>query len=208
MKANRSLVIFSCVIMGLSLATATAVIGCKGKSAAETPAAPPAIDISGNWKSDAVEDLGDGYFGTRDLRLTQTDWEVIFTRYLDKEATKPVYTYRATGTYTIGAASAAVDGAYDVVFIVSGKYLTLNTDDAQIIKSAGLEFCNFLKKDTEVDISTLGCSSFMTVSGCPQEYDLAKIEGIDLLLGKRLYSDYLCSEDRRPTEMGPSLVKY
>ncbi len=210
MKANRNLVIFACVIMGLLLVAALSVIGCKGEPAAETPAVsgPPAIDISGNWKSGAVEDLGDGYFGTRDLSLTQTDWEVVFTRYLDKEATKPVYTYRATGTYTIGAASAAVDGAYDVVFTVSGKYLTLNTDDAQIIKSAGLEFCNFLKKDTEVEISTLGCSSFMTVSGCPQEYDLAKLEGVDLLLGKRLYSDYLCSEDRRPAEMGPPLVKY
>jgi hypothetical protein len=202
--------IFSCVIIGLLLFAAIAVIGCKGDPATETPAAegPPPIDISGNWKSGAVEDLGDGYFGTRDIRLTQAGWEVAFTRYLDKEATKPVYIYRAAGTYAIGAAAAAVDGAYDVVFTVSSKFLTLKTGDAQVIKTAGLEFCNFLKKDTEVDISTLGCSSFMTVTGCPQEFDLVKLEGADLLLGKRLYSDTLCSEDRRPTEMGPPLIKY
>jgi len=211
MKTKRGLLVFSCVMMGLVLLAATAMIGCKEEAPVEEPVAPvesPAIDISGNWKSAAIEDLGDGYFGTRDLRLTQTDWEVVFTRYLDKEATKPVYTYRANGTYAVGAASTAVEGAYDVVFTVSAKFLTLGTDDAQVIKTAGLEFCNFLKKDVEVDISTLGCSSFMTVTGCPEEYDLVKLEGADLLLGNRLYSDTVCSEDRRPTEMGAPLIKY
>jgi hypothetical protein len=212
MRKDFYLRILSLVIMGLFLLALAAVIGCFGEPGTKTPevpaVGPPPIDISGNWKSTAVEDLGNGYFGTREIHLTPTVWEVIFTQYLDKEMTKPVYVYRASGTYVIGAASAAVGGAYDIVFTVSNKYLTLKADDAQVIKSAGLEFCNFLKKDTEVDISGLGCSSFMTVGGCPQEFDIVKIEGADLLLGKRLYSDYLCSEDRRPEELGPPLIKY
>ena len=211
MKTDRNLRIFFLVIMGLFLLTGAAVIGCKGEPASDTPAAPagpPPIDISGNWKSGAVEDLGNGYFGTRALRFTQTDWEVVFSTYLDNDATKPVYVYRAAGTYAIAAPSAAVDGAYDVVFTLSSKYLTLKTDDAQVIKAAGLEFCNFLTKDTEVDISALGCSSFMTVGGCPQEFDIVKLDGETLLLGNRLYSDTVCSEDRRPKETGAPLIKY
>ena len=212
MKKDRLVRILTLAVLALFVSAAAALVGCKGEPGIETPAAPaagtPPIDISGSWKSGAVEDLGNGYFGTRDLNLTATDWEVVFTQYLDKEMTKPVYVYRASGTYAIGAASAAVGGAYDIVFTVSNRYLTLKTDDAQVIKSAGLEFCNFLKKDTEVDISTLGCSSFMTVGGCPQEFDIVKLDGADLLLGKRLYSDTVCSEDRRPKETGAPLAKF
>lgn len=166
----------------------------------------PAVDIQGHWQSEQPEASGTGTFGWREFNISEKEWEVIFTMYLDKEKTLPVFTFRAVGTYEIQDKSAAVEGASNAIFHFTKKFVTLQTDNAEAIKNFGFDACG-LTKGVEKEISEAGCSFLTSVKACGQEYDLTKIADGKFFLGARPADGNMCTEDRRPTALNLPLVK-
>ena len=166
----------------------------------------PAVDIQGQWQSEQPEGAEAGPFGWREFTITEKEWEVSFTMYADKEKTMPVFTFRAVGPYEIQDKSATVEGAFNAIFRFAKKFVTLKTDNADVIKNLGFDACG-LTKDAEQDISETGCSFLTSVAACGQEYDLVKIADGKFYLGARPADGNMCTEDRRPTALNLPLVK-
>ena len=164
---------------------------------------PPVI--SGKWKSETPENNGNGTFGIRKFIITKNKWEVIFTLYLDKEATKPVFTFRGSGSYSLQTPSEKVSGATNAVFAFSHKYLTLQTTQTELAKNFGLAD---LEPGNEKEVTENGLSFIESKSVCAQEFDLVSIINGKLYLGARpAQGKNICSEANRPTSLGLPLVK-
>lgn len=183
-----------------TMATVAAVVLAAGVAWAGL-----AEDVSGSWKSAAVEDLGNGSFGTRVFTFKKSEWNLVFTMYADREQKAPLFAFEASGPFTVGAASAAVPGASEAQFRFTQKKLTLLGDDAAAQK-LGFASCG-LTRGKAVDISKTGCSFLRSVADAGEEFDLLKLEGDKLFLGRRPADGNMGSADRRPKAVGAPLVK-
>lgn len=157
-----------------------------------------ASKYAGEWKSVASENLGNGSFATRYFNLEDEKWEIKFTLFLDRLQENPVFVFRAVGKYEVQGTSEKVEGADNAIFGFDNKYITLLTDDEEIIKNFGFADCN-LEKDVEKDISKDGCSFLVSNEVCGQEYDLLKLDNGQLFFGMRPTEGDMCIEENRPT---------
>ncbi len=164
-------------------------------------------DISGNWKSETTEALGNGTFGNRVFEMADSTWQVQFTLYLDSAASMPVFRFRATGNYELGNPSGVVKEATEALFRFDHKYVTLLTTDSSLITNLGFTNCA-LTPDQEKDITDTGCSFLESKSACAQEYDLVSLRTGKLFLGSRPEAGKnICREEDRPVTLGAPLVK-
>lgn len=163
--------------------------------------AAQAQHIKGTYTSPKAENLGNGTYGTRSITLTGDAWDLRFTLHLDSTLKQPVFTFRAKGHYKLEGTSATVNSARNAVFYFDKKYVTLHTDNAEIIKNFGFSICNLIK-GKEQDITDSGCSFLVSKAACGQEYDLLKTEGNKLYLGMRPAQGDMCAAERRPTALG------
>ena len=138
-------------------------------------------NMIGSWKSEALESTN-GLYGLREFIITKDIWEVKFTLFLDKDATNPIFTFRGIGKYKIENISKIVKGAKNAVFYFDNKYLTLKTDNQELIKNFGF---SGLKVNQETNISENGMSFIESNKVCGQEYDLVSIIDNKLYLGER-----------------------
>lgn len=162
--------------------------------------------ITGNWISEEPEMTATGSFGIRQFNIAKEAWEVQYTVYLDNSLTFPVFTFRATGKYSMGKQSTAVSNTKEVEFAFDKKYVTLKTNDTVLIRKFGLDKCNliFLK---EKDITEMGCAYLASKVICAQEFDLVSISGNMLYLGARPISGGMCEESKRPKTLGRPLKR-
>jgi hypothetical protein len=160
---------------------------------------------NGNFKSEKVEDLGNKTFGFRDFMFSNDKWELKFTLFLDEAMTIPVFTFKAIGNYKLDGESDKVKGASNAIFYFDKKFVTLKTDNADIIKGFGFTSCN-LTKGKETDITDNGCSFFTSKAVCGQEFDLLQLKDGKLFLGTRPADGNMCTVDKRPTALGNPLV--
>lgn len=190
------------IIIGLALI----IIGCQPKAASESTSASIVIpEVSknpylGQWESVKAEDLGNGTFGTRYFEIAKENWEVKFTLYLDSTLTMPVFQFRGIGKYEVQGQSTIIEGAENAIFGFDQKFVTLLTDNQDLINNFGFNTCN-LEKDTEKDITADGCSFLVSKSICAQEYDLLKVDEGMLYLGMRPAEGDMCTEENRPTAL-------
>lgn len=152
----------------------------------------------GEWESIAAENLGNGTYASRYFNLNATDWEVKFTLYLDSTLSMPVFQFRGVGQYEVEGKSTVIKGADNAIFKFSKKYVTLLTDDTNLVQNFGFIACN-LTKNIETDISENGCSFLVSNAVCAQEYDILKLENKLLYFGMRPSEGDMCAEERRPT---------
>ena len=68
-----------------------------------------------------------------------------------------VFQFRTYGTYKLEEKSSKVENTCDALFYEAKKFLTLKTDDANLIKAFGLASCE-MTRDVEMDVSENGCS--------------------------------------------------
>lgn len=160
----------------------------------------------GEWESVASENLGNGSFATRYFNLKDENWEIKFTLFLDSLQEKPVFVFRAVGKYEVQDASEKIEGADNAIFKFDNKYVTLLTDDEEIIKNFGMNECG-LEKDTEKDITKDGCSFLVSKEACGQEFDLLKLDNEQLFFGMRPSEGDMCTEENRPTALFYPLKK-
>jgi hypothetical protein len=159
------------------------------------------VQLAGVWKSQAPEDVGNGMYSIRRFTFTEKSWGVEAVFYNDEKLTTPLLSFKAEGPYRLGDASSVVIGARNAVFSFSKKSLTLFSSDPAIIERFNLANCN-LVIGVPKDISLSGCSIFTSIAQCAQEYDLVVIENDLLRLGMRPSDRNMCTEDKRPKNLG------
>ncbi len=146
-------------------------------------------------------------FGQRIFTFENGHWTLEFTLGLDPTLEKQVFQFRTYGSYTIEEASTLVENAYHAAFGEDKKFVTLKTDDPQMIAAFGFADCG-LTPFVEKDISASGCASWKSVSACPVDYDLLSLDEDGLLyFGQRPADNDMCSADKRPTSLTPPVTK-
>lgn len=163
-------------------------------------------NLSGTYKDIEPYAYGDA-FGQRVFTFDEGNWTLEFTLGLDPNLENQVFQFRTYGSYRIVEASASVDNAYNAEFGEDKKFLTLKTDNPQLIEAFGFASCG-LTPFEEKDISENGCSLWKPVSECPIDYDLLSLDGNGLLyFGQRPADNDMCSADKRPTSLTPPVTK-
>jgi len=126
--------------------------------------------------------------------------------FLDSAQTMPVFAFRAVGKYEVQGTSTVVAGADNAYFGFDEKYVTLLTDNQEVIQNFGFADCG-LEKDVEKDITETGCSFLVSKQVCGQEYDLLKLDNEQLYFGMRPAEGDMCTEENRPTALFYPLKK-
>jgi|GEM_PF-3071940 len=166
-------------------------------------------NIAGHWMSPAPENMG-GMYGVRDFTITDDTWSLVMTAYGDPAGTVKLFDFRAEGPYTIGEMATTTGTStadlYNAVFEFDTKQLTLYSTDPAVVNGFGFSACN-LKVGSTTDVSATGCSFIPSVAACGQEYDLVAVTDEGLRLGARPADNNMCTEDKRPTALGPVLEK-
>lgn len=127
------------------------------------------------------------------------EWGVAFTQYADGACRARVMTAVLRGTYEPTAPSRQTQGAVEVTFRFSRKSLVAH--DAALLERLNAGGCGGGRWEMGVarDITSTGCLSIESLAACPQEYDLARIDGDRLYLGERPRpGTNICAESRRP----------
>lgn len=163
-----------------------------------------ATDVTGKWKSEGPEDLGNGAFATREFTLTDKTWALVFTIHADKELKTPLVAMGFSGRWRPTGASTAAPGASEATFEFDKKTITLKAKDAA--RGFGMDTCG-LEVGKAKDVSKTGCSFVASVEKYGKEFDLLKRDGDRLFFGARPADGNMGSEDKRPTHLGAALVK-
>lgn len=172
--------------------------------AAEAPRA--ALEsLSGTYASPAPEPWYGGH-GTRRFTFENGQWSLVFTHALDAAMQRPTFRFRTFGPYRIEAESAAVPGAFEAVFVEDAKFVTLLTEDANLIRAFGFADCN-LRPGVEVDISITGCANWKPVAQCPEDHDLVALDPTGLRFGVRRRDNDHCTPANRPTALLPPVLR-
>jgi hypothetical protein len=158
-------------------------------------------EISGQWESVQTEELGNQTYGWRCFKFDDNRWEVQFTLYLDNERKNPVFMFRGVGVFKIEGASENVSGANNAIFYFDKKYVTLLTNNPEIIKGFGFDAC-MLELGKEKDITETGCSFLPNKANYGQEYDLVALKENKLYFGARPADGNMGTVDKRPTTLG------
>lgn len=162
--------------------------------------------LLGKWKSANVEQVGSAGFRTREFNFTKDHWQIEVVFYVDRELSKPLFSFIGEGRYTLAGNSITLSEATNAEFYFDKKNLTLLTNDAATISRFNFNPCNLTKGVTK-DISASGCSNFTSVAACGQEFDLVGIEQNVLRFGARPADGNMCSPDKRPKSFGQPLLK-
>lgn len=169
----------------------------------------PAEDIaalSGTYRSTAPEPWYGG-FGTREFVFSDGRWSLTFTHALDPAMTLRTFQFRTGGAFSVGAASTAVPGAFEGEFKEAWKHLTLLTEDPNLIAAFGMADCD-LTPNLETDISATGCAAWAPVAECGMDHDLIALDASGVHFGVRPADNDMCTPDRRPTALQPSVPAF
>ena len=147
-----------------------------------------------------------GGFGFREFVFADGKWSLTFTHALDPDMTQRTFQFRTGGTYTVGAESDAVPGAFRTVFDEDWKHLTLLTEDPALVQAFGMADCA-LTPNLETDISETGCAAWRPVAVCAEDHDLFALDDTGLRFGVRPADNDMCSADKTPTALLPAVIR-
>jgi hypothetical protein len=206
--AKRSL-----YMIRVKTACLTAALACAGLFSPTAGAETAYLDaadvaaLDGTWASPASEDWGQGAFGTRRFTFADGTWTLDFALALDPGMNAKVFEFHTEGTYDVLAPSAAVPGAYEMLFREATKAVTLRATDPGLIQAFGLAGCN-LAPDVKTDISASGCAIWKPVAVCSEDHDLLALDSeMNLYFGVRPADNDMCTPEKRPTALLPAVVR-
>jgi Adenomatosis polyposis coli down-regulated 1 len=160
---------------------------------------PPTI--TGIWESErcVVQERDGARTSSKSVfAFLDSEWALEITQYSDAGCTTPALRAFFQGGYRIGGPSSAVSGAHNANFGFSAKRLTLYDEGLLAQANRGACETRSWTRGREQDVSATGCLWVVSVSTCPQEFDLVMLEDDRLFLGERpAAGQNLCSEDRR-----------
>ena len=170
------------------------------QSSGQTPS------INGRWFSLKSEPSGQA-FATRDFSFNDKLWTLCYTMYADSTRLFPLFSYDAKGTFTLGKKIENLPAAWEADFTFEKKFLTLYTNNQQVIKQLGFDVCD-LQTGIKTDISANGCSFLQSVAQYKTEYDIVMKSGNNLMLGKRPADNNLGNRTARPSQPGDILEPF
>ncbi|MEO1385628.1 MAG: hypothetical protein AAFV78_20595, partial [Bacteroidota bacterium] len=100
-------------------------------------------NLSGTYMDLTPYAYGDA-FGQRTFTFEEGKWTLTFTLGLDPELKIPVFEFRTVGTYEVLEKSQVVPEAFEALFLEDKKYLTLQTDNPELIQAFGLGACGLI----------------------------------------------------------------
>ncbi|MEO1628948.1 MAG: hypothetical protein AAFV25_27625 [Bacteroidota bacterium] len=163
-------------------------------------------NLSGVYKDAKPYPYGNA-FGQRVFNFDNGNWALEFTLGLDPNLDHQVFQFRTHGSYAILDASAVGKNVYNAEFGEDKKFVTLKTEDSQLIEAFGFASCG-LTPFVEKDISADGCALWKAVSECPIDHDLLALDDDGrLYFGERPADNDMCSADKRPTSLTPAVTK-
>ena len=162
--------------------------------------------LSGTYTSLKAEDWGRGTFGFREFSFDKGKWTLKFTLALDPSLNAKVFEFRTYGTYQVLGKAKGVE-AYEAVFYETEKFVTLLTDNQELIEGFGLASCG-LTPFKEKNISEDGCALWPSVKECDEDHDLLALDQAgQVYFGVRPSDNNMCTAERRPTALLPPVRK-
>lgn len=162
--------------------------------------------LSGTYIDPEPYSYGEAW-GRRVFTFDNGKWTLLFTLGLDPELKMQVFTFRTMGTYKVLGKSKSVVDAYEANFTEQKKWLTIKTDDPNLVQAFGFSACG-LTRDVEKDVSQIGCSAWKSVAECPTDHDLLKLDRDGkLYFGNRPSDNDMCDPGKRPISLTPAVVK-
>ncbi len=189
---QSKLLIISITLLALACTTAASAQGTKKQLQR----------LSGTYTSVSAEDWGRGTYGHREFTFNQGQWRLRFTLALDPNMQAKVFEFRTFGTYKVLGKSAHV-AAYEAVFYEEKKFVTLLTDNQELINGFGLGNCGLVPFQ-EQDISQDGCALWPSVADCHEDHDLLALDDAgQLYFGVRPADNNMCTANKRPKALLP-----
>lgn len=191
-----------------SLIACLSILSCSmAKSGSAEPSKKEQLErLSGTYQ-DAVPYSYGTAFGQRIFTFEAGKWTLQFTLGLDPNLQQKVFQFRTYGTYQVLGKSNVVPEAYNALFLEDKKFLTLLTDNTDLIGAFGFDGCQ-LEMGIEKDISEEGCALWAAVDICHEDHDLLALDAEGLLyFGLRPPDNNMCTAERRPTALTPPVSK-
>ena len=164
------------------------------------------VNLSGTYMDVEPYAYGDAY-GQRIFTFDKGNWTLKFTLGLDPNLENQVFEFRTFGKYQVLQPSKFVNNAYQANFGEDKKFVTLKTENPQLLEAFGFSSCG-LSLNIEKDISIEGCSLWKPVAVCPVDHDLLSLDDEGrLFFGVRPADNDMCSEDKRPKALTPGVTK-
>ena len=165
------------------------------RSATLTPS-----ELNGRWESQGCEPFpqadGSTLYLQRRFEFDAPEWRLQARTFADAQCTAALLVVTVGGEFMVETPSTAVPGAHHVRF--SHAELSVQARSEQVLPVLEAARCGSVpwQQSVSQDVSTSGCLFLPSVTECPAEYDLVKVDGQRLYFGRRA-SD-LCSPERRP----------
>ena len=109
-------------------------------------------EISGNWKSTETIQTNDNHFASKEYTFDGDNWHLEKIIFKDEQKSEQLYKVRSAGTF-----KKSIDKTSDMVFTTKSVFITLLTDDQDLISEVGLNYCPLIKGE-EVNITETGCA--------------------------------------------------
>lgn len=162
--------------------------------------------LSGTYRSVQAEDWGRGTFGFRTFTFDDGRWSLTFQLALDPKMENKIFEFRTYGSYKVNDPAKGVK-AYEALFYEEEKFVTVLTDNAELIAGFGLAQCG-LTPFVENNISENGCALWPSVKECNEDHDLLALDTSGkLYFGVRPTDNNMCTADKRPTALLPPVIK-
>ncbi len=162
-------------------------------------------DISGRWASVGCETVrsSDGVSHLkREMRLDGEAWMLRIEFFADERCETPLLGMELEGPYDLGPKSMDLRGATTARFDHRKVVLTPRSEAMADAFSSARCGDGAWKVGEGQEVTQTGCLGLVpTVSSCPVEYDIVKIEDGWLCFGDR--SEGLCAPDRYPARFAP-----
>jgi len=163
-------------------------------------------NLSGTYQDAQPYPYGQAW-GQRVFTFDRGKWTLQFTLALDPALQNPVFVFRTYGDYQVLRKSKGVKNAYEALFLEDKKFITLKTDNQNLVNAFGFAPCG-LTLNVEKDISQDGCSAWKAIALCNQDHDLLALDKDGkLYFGERPADNDMCTADKRPTKLTPPVVK-
>ncbi|MEM9326172.1 MAG: hypothetical protein AAGA85_10970 [Bacteroidota bacterium] len=163
-------------------------------------------NLSGTYTSLQAEDWGRGTFGFRTFTFDDGQWTLRFQLALDPQMQQKVFEFRTYGTYQVQEKAKTV-AAYEALFLEEEKFVTLLTDNPELIEGFGLAECGLIPFE-EKNISKEGCALWPSVEVCSEDHDLLALDAAgQLFFGVRPPDNDMCTADKRPVALLPAVKR-
>lgn len=136
---------------------------------------------------------------------TSASYELTFHFFADPGCSVPFVTFVSKGDF-VARPSSNVPGAIEFDATWTGRTMRADSEASVPLLNSGCGKPPWSLGQTQ-DIFATGCAAagFRPSAECVRDFDLLRVSGSTLSLGQRPADNNMCTPDRRPTALSPSV---